>query len=73
MPTVRTESGLGAEQGRERKNIITPLIRHAFFLDQPNISRVHAIMFSNTANIVESAANERKRKKNMQSSANSIS
>ena len=44
--------------GSESTVIVIRLIRHAFFLFQWNKSIQHEIIFSNTASIVENAAND---------------
>lgn len=52
-------------QGIERRNIPTPPMRQTFFLDQPVRSMMQAMIFSNTAKTVESAAKERNTKKRL--------
>ena len=43
--------------GIERRKIRIQLMKHVFFLDHPNTSMQHEIMFSNTAITVENEAN----------------
>lgn len=45
--------------GIEKQNRTIPLIRLAFLLPQPNNSTVQETRFSNTANTVDNAANDR--------------